>query len=427
MANVTEKAYDLPTNLLDVPRRPLILSPDPNRWSKEALQKEIMYLIQNPLDLTYMVTLPSEALVEYYPGILEGRYVNYQEPSAYLKKLFQRMFAPDDQEFYQRVNGIVKGIFSRFGRDDLANLPIRSQGIMKDLYTDKTRNTGEAKGNHESRVKMQTLADAILNHEYMGSPQQFHPVMQFDPFDEFNIEETAVVFVGADFHDLVEDFTSNNDDAIGVINQFVVIQMITGGVMYVNMDQSDYANNLFLLLKAVTDQKYPLYQMSQNKTDALNMQKILSIVLSAEHPALSWGILADDMGDRDDNLRTMWVYSDIFRLDKFLQTFDQYRSPSILLWSFHPNNSPYPASAVLLRLLGASENQLYGWILENEELMADFEERQQVNLGPLIIPHVQQAILVDNSGAYRIVQRPGVSGEYHDFQEVIKKMNFRPA
>ena len=144
MANVTEKAYDLPTNLLDVPRRPLILSPDPNRWSKEALQKEIMYLIQNPLDSTYMVTLPSEALEEYYPGILEGRYVNYQEPSADLKKLFQRMFTPDDQEFYQRVNGIVKGIFSRFGRDDLANLPIRSQGIMKDLYTDKTRKIGRA-------------------------------------------------------------------------------------------------------------------------------------------------------------------------------------------------------------------------------------------------------------------------------------------
>src|SRR3989344_1694289 len=364
----------------------------------------ITYLTRHPHELTVEAVEPMEYLGLRYKDILGGYYIpeHIQPPAPDTKKLLLFFGQEDSNQLLYQTKNIIKTLFSP--EPEAGKLVQNTLEFMERVYhEDKDdkgksprRNTKEPAICHETRVLLRTIADDLV-YSYRLPPNS----SQEDITSPANLWTYAAHLSSIILHDFKEDFILKGK---GWLVQD--IQDPRSILLYsprsleptrLTFPHPQLAQTLIHLINAFTLKDYDKRYVTP--AEAIQMQTEHLLYSAKPNHDGEWTqdekfifntISEGKSNDRDDHLMTMWNFKrqpeDKYNI-KLLETIYTFKALPFMAWNHKYSMSlpppwaynifnrqterfrriPEPPRALgtaILKLLGADDNDLFGWITD---------------------------------------------------------------
>jgi len=428
---------------------PIHLIPEDQEYYIEYPIKEAYRLMDHPQALTYMCLLQPDLLEKKYPRILDGIYIPdwIPNPSPATADMLKYFGAKNSDDLIRRTKNIVRAVLDKAPKHSVDNI-FTALDFMDDLHGEETRNTGEKKICHEARTLLRTLIQIIDYHETTlvlsdtYYPRGYHPT---DALSPFNQAKTATRLTGLVMHDSREDYFDNEIAHLGSDFSkgppYVISLQYRGSNRYLIFDTQTEAESIPYFIDALTNREMDetLYDGAHITKENMYrlLERIWDLGFTRSTKSLRETINNGKIADREDNTATLWKHKRTGpKGDSYFQKLEEnmislfpflakstwmnrhcteidnnlgyvYKEIHGLTWLVnYINDVPLTTAITLLKLLGANDNDIFGWATGGEckRVMETLEKEGEE---PLLIPSPTQADILTKSGKRIIITRNG--------------------
>lgn len=416
-------SIELPTNKVFSMRHEI---PHPN----EVLRQRWLFM-KDPHALTYASLLSSRILGAEFPYLFEGEYIplnREQETSHEVKKLLKFFGAGSSEELMRRTKACCVGLFEKHGYPEGGRAVMDTLSLVKNLRGEETRKSGEKAWAHEARVIMRSLGELFTLSQTPFSSFRERP---HNPFSRIHIEQTAAALCGIGLHDTKEDFLQiplsfckqegnilhffhvsdgfrgSAKNRVLTLDDLPEQTIFQGDIIFPDTESATIAKTI---MDTLTKIEYDPSIILDQESTRLNIDQILhqysrqTMRRDTKH-MVAWAVSHGKLADRVDNVSILWTYDYEKYIAKLIETFEEFQLTSLIAWSHTRTNAPMGISEALLKLLGGTDNELYGWIIEDEEVQSKMKTLEDQGRDPLIIPGFHNAMIITNDGLNEIVYR----------------------
>lgn len=411
-------------DLLALPPSRMIsqVSEQDNWLSEEEAVGTRQFFYKNPFELVRLLPQFPFQTELVYPGIYAGVYAQaaFEAPAEGVRSLLQFFGARDSDDLLDRTKGIVEGVFSE--TPEGSELVSSALDLVGHLRFGKQRKTGEKAVTHESRVLLRGLSEEFQNRNNLSQASVGNDLFQVREFDDLfksrNNLTLATICTAWALHDFFEDFVLREKGALlngEKLNRDVSfwqeenkLKVVKKGdkqpmtISFPNKGHTDFGLDLLI---AFTNPNLEHMRISDIEETALNIDLMLEHVEKSSHISAR-AISEGKTSDREDNVSTLWFMEKERYLAKLVETAKHFGIISTQAWSFPKRKlkmqkvsedgryyAPLASTTAFLQLLGASSDELFAWITQDQEMQNRFAELEGAGKGPLVVPNPHKATL----------------------------------
>lgn len=423
LVTIHQPGYEIP------PTRPLWTRNQP--LSPEEAEKEVDRLLTNPLDATFVTSLSLEDLTSMFPRIFTGHYIGERRPpSEETKALLQFFGTGGDFSLFARAQKLYQSIFASEphtilvrGEPFSRELVTGSLNLMARIHGKKTRRTGELAISHEVRTGLRVLTEALSYDESARESRTSYVDNPYSPLSYANLGHFGYFLSAVNMHDVEEDYVSKGHVILERVRKYALCVFQEGhSPVLLSFPDKETTDNFCHLLSAFTNKEAGTKLVTEFELAQINLGRLLMVYANAKETDAStrwifpWVIVTGKTADREDNVCTLWSHTDEKYLDKLVETIIFFQSLAKEAWNKKHEirivtfkereiiDSPLATSTALLKLLGASDEELFGWIMPTcSELLEQLESEGQE---PIVVPNPFRADIL-TSEEHIVVQRGG--------------------
>lgn len=393
-------------------------------------------LLGNSDWLTYMALSPPPDFLSHFPNITIGRYL----PAGLLdlenwKKRFEEVVPVSDQtrrllqffsldhntndteslekqseELYERTLGVINGFFAKHGDSNNGRIVKDSLDFMKSLRGKETRGTGELYILHEARVVLRMLVQTLQFSEKLDDKKD--PLQILSPTDLFlphNLQMLGAILAGGAFHDCKEDFIAKGLAAITRDGNILHLSsLLSGSSKALVFPNDELPDDVIFIMDALTNPEFAPELLKRNRESKLQARRLMSLAQelnSFRSIIRDWGYTNFKICDREDNLSALWKYDPIRYLKKLLETVFDFQPLAFLSWYFSRKDTPLAVSTAFMQLLGATYDDLFGWITHRSDIDKYYMDAEKSGQKPVVVPNLTKAVVFTNDGEAKFFYR----------------------
>ncbi len=398
-------------------------------------------LYENPEVATYLTSIAYPDLNNnYFPNLIIGHYMTKdphsgeilpeREPGPRVKNLLEYFGAPNAEAFLHRGKRFAQIMFA--GKPQLARTLETAFDCMVYFQGENKRRSGEEAWCHDIRVgigQMNALVGRVKRRHFFQQTNrgEFLPLTLYVEGRE---ELCLAACVSAVLHDLTEDFVQDGNATISVRGNKQQRLVVTPQRSFIkergieersfDLQFGTYAirQSTQDMIKAYTNLKYKDKGTSKNferfaqsisairARDEATKNALLYNMAGTKididrfgNLSIYYGDTRSDAGKRyfDKLEETYKLYSE-FGLFTFEQEyFPLANSLTLLFDDYAPPDAPHTPTLALLKLLGATNEELFGWILDlppDHQVNFLLEPYRYLGYEFLIIPGVHRADII---------------------------------
>ena len=424
-----------PITKIPLPKNHILVSrSSPLTSDQAALERS--NLLGNSDWLTYMALSPPSDFLSHFPDITIGRYLppglldleNWEKrfeevvPVSDKTRRLLRFFTLDhnrndtesleeqSEELFDRTLGVINGFFAKHGDSSSGKIVKDSLDFMKSLRGKETRGTGELYILHEARVVLRMLVQTLQFSERLDSKKD--PLQALSPTDIFlphNLQMLGAILAGGALHDFKEDFITKRLAAIARDRNILYLSnLLTGSSKALVFPNDELPDDAVFIMDALTNPEFSPDLLKRNRESKLQARRLMSLmpVLGSFRLIIrDWGYTNFKICDREDNLSALWKYDPIRYLKKLLETVFDFQSLAFLSWYFSRKDTPLAVSTAFMQLLGASYDDLFGWITTREDIDLYFRDAEKSGQKPVVVPNLTRAVVFTNDGEAKFFYR----------------------
>lgn len=419
------------TKAFDLDSYGTVLRPGEQTVTYEIMPEFRQKLYTDPDFLTYLCSLDERNLSTWFPRIDEEGYIypsffigpKLPINEVYIEDIFpqsqtwslRHFFSlkehygtprtPDEMkecsdDFLERAGGVVSEYFKLLGDIDSATPVQKAFEIMKNLRGRDTRRTGELAVCHDVRSTLRFMVEPLYSLS-QDKRLRYHP------------ELYSTSACGIAFHDFFEDIELEGKGSFEYLENFILIQNNDSFNPYVASIRFNSLGPPWVIFReAVNLTNTYDHKKSRKSNDFWYGLKNLAKLLEDagrdgdDFPFIRWSVLTGKCMDRCDNLDTLDSYS-FYRYNNKLHETKYFHPLSFFPWTSHMAGAPKPAGQNLLMLLGASYDEMYGWIQDPDKYAAKeiYDILEEKGQSPLVIPDIFHPVLMAKGGTFYLFDR----------------------
>ena len=388
----------------------LILNPFRKELDNQELTEIRSRLIKYPVDLGFVATMPLSDINSAFPGIFAGRYLaDLSSISQQTKYLLQNFGSRGD--IFNRTTRVISSLVTNeFDMPKAGNFVVKIFEFLWEIQNDATRKTGEPALNHQIRAELGIIDKLVKNQFFLNTRTPEARVKFFNPLSRKNRNKTGLTLAAFPFHDYVEEVVGTQFYDFRSEGTSIILQTASKNAEYIiTFDKLRNMNFFHDLVIAYTNDESARSGNSDFEKAFYNSRRLMKLIRDPKSdPVVKWAVEVGKAEDREDNTRTLWTHPPDKLLNKLNENMLAFRKIFIPGWSYDRSYSPPVVSLSLLLLMGATYDELFGWIYKNDHIKYIINRLDENNIDYAIVPEINHVTLFIAGLPPQIISRPGI-------------------